>query len=132
MMSCRRFARMNRMKVLDFLEQNFNACEQINLLNAYHKAGIQWDNYLKKVKQAPKLDEIFKQVEISLQLSEQFKEVFKIDPDDFLACRQFAELSFLQVKRRCEENEISDYMTILDAHAKAFIQWGCFSGESFP
>ena len=56
----------------------------------------------------------------------------KIDPDDFMACRQFAQLSFTQAKAKCEENGISDYMPILDAWMKAVIAWGHFSGESFP
>lgn len=132
LMSCVRFKRMEITKVLDFLEKNFNTCDQVNLLNAYHKAGIQWHNYVKKAKQPPKLNEIFDKVKISLQLSEQFKEVFKIDPDDFLACRQLAQLSFIQAKRKCEENKVSDHMKILDAYMKAAIQWGHFSGESFP
>lgn len=130
--SCRRFSHMEITKVFEFLEQNFNTCDQENLLNAYHKAGIQWRDYKQKGTQAPKLNEIFKKVKISPEVSERFKEVFEIDADDFVACRQFAQLSFVHVRRTCKENGISDYLKILDAYLKAVIQWGHFSGESFP
>jgi predicted transposase YbfD/YdcC len=131
-LSCPRFARMPITKVENCLETNFNDDDKQKVWNAHYQAMIQWRDYTKKGTQAPKLTEIFEKVEISPQVSERFKEGFKIDPDDFMACRQFAQLSFTQAKAKCEENGISDYMPILDAWMKAVIAWGHFSGESFP
>lgn len=130
-LSCRIFASMSIQKVKNFLETKFNDHDKQKVWKAHYQAIKQWIQYTKKGTQAPKLDEIFKKVKISPQLSECFKKVFEIDPDDFLACRQFAQLSFIQAERKCEENGISDYMPILDAYMKASIQWGNFSGESF-